>query len=612
MMSDSRIEKISEQILRLSRGETGQRIEPSDAGDELDAVIVGLNTLAEELEGRGNKVVNYEKRIEQIMDVVMNYTLFDFSKKADLGESGDELDAIAIGLNTLAEELLYARENEQKHYRHLEEINIFLDNILENIPNMVVVKEAENFTFVRCNKATEQLLGISAEELIGKTDFDLVPESQAKFFRKEDEKTIKSGQITDIPEEPISTHSGRKWLHTKKIPLKDKNGKVNYLLVVSEDITERKRTEIELKQSEERLRLLIANIQDYAIFMIDPKGVVMNWNRGAEKIKGYTAEEIVGKNFELFYPDDQRKIGKPAKNLKQALEDGSYQEENWRIKKDGTLFWADVIITPLYDEKNNLRGFSKITRDITERKEIQEKILNLNKKLEENVHQLESMNAELEAFTYSVSHDLRAPLRAIHGYTKILEEEYISKLDEDAITMMNSVMQNARKMGQLIEDLLALSHLGRKEITKKKTDMNEIVKMVLNEMKATIQEYNTEVILHPLPPANADKGLVLQAVTNLISNAVKYSSKKEKPRVEIGFKEENNKVVYYIKDNGSGFNMQYYDKLFGIFQRLHDASEFEGTGVGLALVKRIILRHNGKIWAESELGKGSTFYFTLS
>ncbi|MCW3075955.1 MAG: hypothetical protein JWO32_564, partial [Bacteroidetes bacterium] len=233
------------------------------------------------------------------------------------------------------------------------------------------------------------------------------------------------------------------------------------------------------------------------------------------------------------------------------------------------------------------------------------------RELEHNVKQLENSNKELEAFSYSVSHDLRAPLRAIHGYTKILEEEYISKLDPDARTMMDSVMANAKKMGQLIDDLLAFSRLGKKELEKKDIDINELVNAVIAEIKKSTGTLNAEITIHPLPKAYGDLNLMHQVFMNIISNAVKYSSLVEKPQIEIGGKEEGEEVIFYIKDNGSGFDMRYYNKLFGIFQRLHDASEFEGTGVGLALVKRIIVRHDGRVWAESELGKGSTFYVAL-
>jgi len=235
----------------------------------------------------------------------------------------------------------------------------------------------------------------------------------------------------------------------------------------------------------------------------------------------------------------------------------------------------------------------------------------LEKRVQERTMELDAANKELESFTYSVSHDLRAPLRAIDGYIRILEEEYVNKLDKEAIPIMESVSNNAKKMGKLIDALLALSRLGKKELQKTEVDITQLAQLAVEEVKKSFDLVKTEIIIHPLPKAMADHDIILQALINLISNAVKYSSKKEKPVVEIGSKEENNEIVYYVKDNGAGFDMKYYDKLFGTFQRLHDASEFEGTGVGLALVKRIITKHNGRIWAEAEVEKGATFYFTF-
>jgi len=232
----------------------------------------------------------------------------------------------------------------------------------------------------------------------------------------------------------------------------------------------------------------------------------------------------------------------------------------------------------------------------------------LRKKVE---NELELSNKELEAFSYSVSHDLRAPLRAIHGYTKILTEDYQDKMDDEGRLMMNSIISNSDRMGQLIDDLLAFSRLGKKEMQITEVNMTQLAQDALAEVKNAAEAFHCKVIIHPLLPARADRSLIYQVLTNLISNAVKYSDKKASPVVEISSTEKDGEHIYSIKDNGEGFNMNYYDKLFGVFQRLHSNTEFEGTGIGLALVKRIMVRHGGKIWAEAELGRGATFYFSL-
>jgi light-regulated signal transduction histidine kinase (bacteriophytochrome) len=218
----------------------------------------------------------------------------------------------------------------------------------------------------------------------------------------------------------------------------------------------------------------------------------------------------------------------------------------------------------------------------------------------------------LESFSYSVSHDLRAPLRAIRGYTKILMEDYAPNLEEDAQNMMNAVTANAERMSQLIDDLLSFSRMGKKEMNIRDVNMKNIAHEALNGIKATNgNSLKAKITIHELLPTKADSTLMNNVFTNLISNAIKYSSKNNAPEVEVNSFHRDGENIYYVKDNGVGFDMKYYDKLYGVFQRLHSTAEFEGTGVGLALVKRIITRHGGRVWAEAEPNKGATFYIAL-
>lgn len=238
------------------------------------------------------------------------------------------------------------------------------------------------------------------------------------------------------------------------------------------------------------------------------------------------------------------------------------------------------------------------------------KVMEQQAVIEQHVQQLEAVNKELEAFSYSVSHDLRAPLRAINGYTKILEEDFNSLFDDEGKRMLHSVQHNAQKMGNLIDDLLNFSRLGRKELRLTDIDMNLLIREVLAGIEGNTH-HKAEIKIDVLHPVQGDNTLMKQVLINLISNGIKYSSKKEKPLVEISSEIKNGQIVYTIKDNGAGFDMRYVDKLFGVFQRLHSSTEFEGTGVGLAIVQRIIHKHGGTIQAEAELGKGATFRFTL-
>jgi len=237
-------------------------------------------------------------------------------------------------------------------------------------------------------------------------------------------------------------------------------------------------------------------------------------------------------------------------------------------------------------------------------------LFQLYKNLEKKNEELEYTNQELESFSYSISHDLRAPLRALNGYAKILEEEYQPLLDPEGKRILKSIQNNSIKMSHLIDDLLALSKLGRKTVHKTLLDMNELVGGVMTILNNSIK-HHAEIRIGELYPAEGDHNLINQVFENLISNGIKYSSKKTAPLVEITSERKNEEIIYTVKDNGEGFDMKYADKLFGVFQRLHSADEFEGTGVGLAIVQRIIYKHGGKIWAEAEAGKGATFNFTL-
>ena len=370
------------------------------------------------------------------------------------------------------------------------------------------------------------------------------------------------------------------------------------------ELDARKQAEELLRASEERFHLMVKHVKDYAIFMLDAEGHVATWNAGAERIKGYRADEIIGRHFSCFYTPDDVQAGKPEQLLKEAETKGRCEEEGWRVRKDGAQFWANVVFTALRDQHGTLLGFTKVTQDITERKRAEQEI-------QQNSVALEAANKELDAFSYSVAHDLRAPLRAIDGFSRILLEEHAPTLAPEAQHHLNVVRRNSQRMGLLIDDLLAFSRLSRQPLNRQLVRSADLARQCVDELRAEQQGRRVEIAIGDLPACQADPVLLKQVWINLLANALKYTRKQEVAVIEVGSREQAGACVYFVKDNGVGFDMQYGDKLFGVFQRLHRPEDYEGTGVGLAIVQRIIHRHGGRVWAEAAVNQGATFFFTF-
>jgi PAS domain S-box-containing protein len=750
------------------------------------------------------------------------------------------------------------------------------------------------------NRGAERLYGFSQTEAVARNSHALLRTQTAGgvhgFVSALDRTGAWEGEIEHTAKD------GRNVVVESRMVLVRENGRA-FVLEANRDITFRKVAEAALSkadqlemsvrertddlakantalhETEERLRLIVAGVEDYAILMLDPEGHIATWNRGAEQIKGYRSEEILGQHFSRFYPQEDIDGGKPERELKGAIAEGHFLDEGWRVRKDGSRFWANVLITPVHDDKGRLRGFSKVTRDmtrvrrdeaalkesqaqmggiihsamdaiisidaeqrivlfnvaaermfgctaatamgqglerfiparfqkrhsqhvrdfrdtgvtsrsmgslgalsgmrasgeefpieasisqlevagqriytvilrdITERKlaeeslrksetqmqtiveslsegvvvcamsgqllhfnraaldmhnfanmeeslrqwpefadtfELQrmdgttlpldewppshifrgEKLRNmevrvrrihgnwervfsyggtivqdlegrplmavitisditermrdeavirqLNTDLEQRVldrtAQLEAANKELEAFSYSVSHDLRAPLRAVDGFSQALIEEYGAGLPEDGRHYLKTIREGAQRMGDLIDDLLAFARLSRQPLNKRGMDTGKLVRETLEELTAERVGRQLDVRIGELPRCQGDRDLLKQVWVNLLSNAMKYTRRRDLSVVEIGSESREGEIVYFVRDNGTGFDMKYANKLFGVFQRLHRAEDFEGTGVGLAIVQRVVHRHGGRVWAEAEVDRGATFYFTL-
>lgn len=361
--------------------------------------------------------------------------------------------------------------------------------------------------------------------------------------------------------------------------------------------------EKKLKKSEAISRLLLENRKDYTIFMLDANGLIMTWNKSAERLFGYKTNEIIGRSFACLYEADDQQHDLPQKHLNQTDAQKQSEYEGWRTNKNGRSFWATVTMSALYDDEHQLVGFTKLLRNSTRQKEADEKLKML-------VASLERSNKELEQFAYIASHDLQEPLRMVASFSQLLAKKYQGKLDAEAQEYIHFAVDGAVRMQQLITDLLAYSRITTKGKTFVPTDCNLILSQVLQNLSVAISETNAKITSDKLPVVSADSTQIMQIFQNLLSNAIKFHSKTS-PIIHVSAENHDNYWIFCVKDNGIGIEPEYYEQIFAIFKRLHGKQQYSGTGVGLAICKKIVERHGGKIYVESEYGNGATFCFTI-
>ncbi|HEX4988809.1 MAG TPA: ATP-binding protein [Candidatus Binatia bacterium] len=396
-----------------------------------------------------------------------------------------------------------------------------------------------------------------------------------------------------------------------------------FALMIAWFSSRRRRIEQELRQALDELdtaakrsqhaRLL--NLTHDTIFVRDMSDLITYWNRGAEEFYGWTAEQVVGKVtthqlLQTVFPAPLEQI-----NAK-LLRTGRWEGELVHTKRDATQVVVASRWSMEQDEQGRPLATLETNNDISERKRAEEEIRKLNAELEQRViertAELKATNKELEAFAYSISHDLRAPLRHMAGYAELLQKNASTILDEKSRRYMTMILESAKRMGDLIDDLLAFSRIGRAETRKTMVSLEQLVKEALGEVQQETDGRNMGWRIGALPNLYGDRSMLRLALVNLVSNAVKFTRKRPQPEIEIGCVDgKEDEIVVFIRDNGVGFEMKYVNKLFGVFQRLHRAEEFEGTGIGLATVQRIIHRHGGRVWAEGLVDRGATFYFSV-
>ena len=489
----------------------------------------------------------------------------------------------------------------------LQESEAKFEYLVKHAPAAIYETDIQGTKFLSVNDFMCDVLGYSREELLALKPADLLSEESKILFQERIHKNIMGGKIAETIEYKIKRKDGR-WIdasiHVGTITYTDE--KSPRVAVIAHDVTERKRTEEAILRAKEEWERTFDTVPDM-IAILDEQHRIVRVNKAMAKHLNVLPQNCIGM---LCH---QVVHGLPAPPVycphSMTCLDGDQHVAEFHESYLGGDFLVST--SPLCDAAGNLVGSVHVARDITERKLVEDQLAKQAVELQERTTQLEELNRELESFSYSVSHDLRAPLRAIDGFSRKLEREYADKIDEKGAGTINYIRSSAKLMGVLIDNLLAFSRVQKTGMNMATIDMGKLVKEVIKEIREANKERKLRFKVAPIMPGYGDLNLIRQVLFNLFENAVKFTRNKRQSVIEMNSYMEDDKVVYCIKDNGAGFDMEYYNKLFGVFQRLHSHEQYEGTGVGLAIVQRIIQRHGGKVWAEGKVDGGATFYFTL-
>jgi PAS domain S-box-containing protein len=475
-----------------------------------------------------------------------------------------------------------------------------LQDIINGFPSPIFVKDTEG-RFLTVNKNLEELLGVKNEELKGKTDYDIITKELADYYRDNDQKVLEEGKSLAIEEE-ADLIDGHHTFIANKFPIYDSNGKPYGVGSISTDITGLKKIEDNLKESEERLRLA-QTLGNVGIWDWNTITNELHFTPELEQLYGLTPGTI--KTYQdwrqLTHPDDIEKI--EAERDEKIANHEPFDLE-FRIQhKSGQKHWLSAKGGAIYNDEGDILRVLGINEDITER-------INRENELEITMNELKRSNEELERFAYVSSHDLQEPLRMVTLYSQLLERRYKASLDDDADDFIEYIVENAKRMKYLIDDLLEYSRVTSQAKEFENIDLEKVLKDVLSNLSIPIVENKVNVTHDPLPIVFADKNQIMQVFENLITNAIKFRGE-EPPNIDISAQKGEKEWIFVFKDNGIGISPKHQRQIFEVFKRLHTREEYPGTGIGLSIVQKIIERHNGRIWVESEPRKGSTFYFTI-
>ena len=507
----------------------------------------------------------------------------------------------------------------QRATQALTEREAQLRTLIDTIPDLVWFKNSDG-VYIAYNQAFKHFFVGNDNNIIGKTDFDIFDQNQAEFFREYDNKALVAGKSIIKEERIYSVVDGHfEFIETIKTPVYGANRTSIGILGIGRNITERKLAEETLRKSEERFRTMV-NYSFGWEFWISLDGKFIINSPSCERMTGYDLNDFSNDAdliVKIIHPNDQKKF-KEHLEFPNSVEGTPYcQMLDFRIiTRDGHERWLSHICHEVFDQNGNSLGRRASHVDITDRKLAEAKLQMVNAELEQRVKertkQLEVSYKELESFSYSVSHDLRSPLQIIRGFSEALLEDYQQLLDVKGKHYLSRICTGTQRMGDLIDDLLKLSNATRSELTVTECDLSWVCSQVASYLADLNPERRVEVSIQPGILVQADNRLIRVALENLLGNAWKFTSKLEDPRIEVGETvSPQGDRTFFIRDNGAGFDMAHADKLFNAFQRLHAATDFEGTGIGLAIVQRIIHRHGGRIWAEAKPGEGATFFFTI-